>query len=125
MNANGGRGPLHCQPSPDWTVEDACVHGRRLLNEFKRPKAPVGRDAERQAKEYRDDLTPQFGHMQILIIGGQVDERMSAQYQERDVTFTSYNAVISRARRQLQWLLDELARSTPAQPTCGTAFQEG
>lgn len=47
--------------------------------------------------------------MDILIIGGEVDKNMSAQYGEPGVTFTSYNVVISRAQRQLQWLLDELA----------------
>ena len=81
----------------------------KLLIEFKRPKMPVGRDAERQAKEYRDDLTPQFGHMNILIIGGQVDENMSLHYQESSLKFSSYNAVISRARNFLQWLLDDLS----------------
>ena len=90
------------------------VHEHKLLIEFKRPSAPVGRVAERQAKEYRDDLTPQFGHMQVLIIGGEVDEKMSTQYQERDLTFTSYNNIISRARRQLQWLLTELIQPASA-----------
>jgi hypothetical protein len=93
------------------------VHDRKLLIEFKRPKIPVGREAERQAREYRDDLTPQFGHMQILIIGGQVDEKMSSQYEVPDVTFMSYNNVISRARRQLQWLLTELIQ--PASVSMG------
>jgi type I restriction enzyme, R subunit len=71
---------------------------RYLLIEFKRPDDAVGRDAEAQAKKYRDDLTPNFGHIAIIIIGGTVDATMSAQYTESDLQFLSYKAVISRAR---------------------------
>ncbi len=82
---------------------------RYLLIEFKRPNDAVGRDAEAQAKKYRDDLTPNFGHIAVIIIGGTVDATMSAQYTESDLQFLSYKAVISRARHALEWLLNELA----------------
>ncbi len=80
-----------------------------LLIEFKRPTDEVGRDAEAQAKKYRDDLTPDFGHIVILVIGGTVDSKMAAQYADSGVHFLSYKAVISRARHSLEWLLKELA----------------
>ena len=84
------------------------AHGRHLLIEFKRPKDDVGRDAEAQAKKYRDDLTPDFGAMTIIIIGGKVDPSMSSSYTESDVHFLNYKSLISRARHSLQWLLGEL-----------------
>ena len=85
------------------------AHGRHLLIEFKRPKDEVGREAESQAKKYRDDLTPDFGAMTIMIIGGNVDASMSSSYTESDVHFLNYKALISRARHSLEWLLCELA----------------
>ncbi len=83
-------------------------HEHKLLIEFKRPNATVGREAEGQAKTYRDELTPHFGHMRILVVGGTVDAAMSAEYQETDLKFTTYNALISSARSQLEWLLRDL-----------------
>jgi hypothetical protein len=80
-----------------------------LLIEFKRPDETVGRDAEAQAKKYRDDLTCDFGHIRVLIIGGSVDSTMSAQYAESELLFLSYKAVISRARVSLEWLIKELS----------------
>jgi hypothetical protein len=84
------------------------AHDRCLLIEFKRPDESVGRDAEAQAKKYRDDLTPTFGPISILIIGGNVDVTMSAHYKEAELQFLSYKAIISRSRISLQWLLNEL-----------------
>lgn len=84
------------------------AHGRHLLIEFKRPRDEVGRDAEAQAKKYRDDLTPAFGAMTVMIIGGEVDVSMSSNYTESDVQFFNYKALISRARHSLNWLLNEL-----------------
>jgi hypothetical protein len=85
---------------------------RHLLIEFKRPSENVGRDAESQAKKYRDDLTRKFGHITVIVIGGDIDATMSPHYPEADLQFQTYNALISRARNALQWLLNELA--TPA-----------
>ena len=86
------------------------ILARHLLIEFKRPATTIGREAEAQAKEYRDDLTPNVGPMDIVVIGGKVDPAMSAHYEQGDVQFLSYDAVISKARSELQWLLDELAK---------------
>jgi hypothetical protein len=85
---------------------------RHLLIEFKRPTDQVGRDAEAQAKKYRDDLTPNFGHIRVFVVGGEVDPTMSAQYVDADLQFLSYDVMISRARNGLGWLLKEL--TTPS-----------
>ena len=63
----------------------------------------------RRRKKYRDDLTPNFGHIAILIVGGSVDAAMSAQYKEADLQFLSYKSIISKARVSLDWLIKELA----------------
>lgn len=93
---------------PDlFLAQDA--QNRYLLIEFKRPDDEVGRDAEAQAKKYRDDLTPSFGHISVVVIGGAVDASMSAHYQEADLQFLSYKSVISKARVSLEWLVKELS----------------
>ncbi len=98
---------LRARQRPDlFLAHDAW--SRHLLIEFKRPSDQVGRDAEAQAKKYRDDLTPDFGHIQVLIVGGEVDRTMSVQYTESDLQFLTYNAIISRARNTFEWLLKEL-----------------
>lgn len=84
------------------------VSGPKLLIEFKRPSASVGRDAETQAKKYRDDLTPSHGAMNVLVLGGSVDPGMSAHYETSDVQFRGYLSVIAEARTHLEWLLKEL-----------------
>lgn len=85
------------------------VANQKLLIEFKRPSNSVGRDAEAQAKKYRDDLTPTHGAMSILILGGKVDASMSGMYSSADIQFRGYMAVIGDARSQLEWLLKELS----------------
>jgi hypothetical protein len=85
------------------------VAQQKLLIEFKRPSDTVGRDAEAQAKKYRDDLTPTHGSMNILILGGKVDGSMSSLYPSADTQFRGYMAIISEARTQLEWLLNRLS----------------
>jgi hypothetical protein len=79
-----------------------------LLIEFKKPLETVGRQEGAQAQEYRDELAPSFGHMEVIVIGGRVDSTMQQQYQDPCLRFLSYDAVISNARTQLQWLIQEL-----------------
>lgn len=81
---------------------------QHVLIEFKRPSHTVDRDAEAQAKKYRDDLTPSFGHIKVIVVGGKVDPTMSKHYAESDLHFLTYNALVSRARNGLEWLLKEL-----------------
>ncbi len=84
---------------------------RHVLIEFKRPSHTIDRDAEAQAKKYRDDLTPSFGHIEVIVVGGKVDPTMSSHYPESDLQFLTYNALVSRARNALEWLLEELSMS--------------
>jgi hypothetical protein len=84
------------------------LHRRHLLIEFKRPSHTITRDDENQAEKYRDDLTPDFGAMDIMVIGGKVDHRISAHYESKSIELLAYSNVISQARAQLQWLIDEL-----------------
>ena len=87
-----------------------------LLIEFKKPSQSVGRDAEAQAKKYRDDLSPIFGRpIEIVIVGGKVDSKMFPFYQDNELKFLGYNAVIGDARRSLQWLLKELTTESNLQ----------
>jgi hypothetical protein len=81
-----------------------------LLIEFKKPSLTIGRDAEKQALEYRDDLNSVIHnqHIQIMVIGGEVDPKISSHNEREDVQLLSYTDVISNARTQLDWLLKEL-----------------
>jgi Histidine kinase-, DNA gyrase B-, and HSP90-like ATPase len=83
---------------------------QHLLIEFKRPSETIGRDAESQALKYRDDLNSVIHNkkIKIFVIGGQVDKNISSHNEREDVTFLSYTDIISNARTQLNWLLEEL-----------------
>jgi len=87
----------------------ANVENRHLLIEFKRPSITVGRGAETQAVTYADTLTGQLGiNMDILIVGGKVDDRLQSDYSGKRTKFLAYRAVIANARTQLEWLLSQL-----------------
>lgn len=87
----------------------ANVENRHLLVEFKRPELTVGRAAESQAIMYADTLTGQLGiGLDILIVGGQVDPKLQAEYSGKRTKFLAYRAVIATARTQLEWLLRQL-----------------
>jgi hypothetical protein len=83
------------------------VVGHHLLIEFKRPSHILKRDDENQAEKYRDDLTPRFGKIHILVVGGKVDIGMGGRHAP-DVKMVSYVNVVSSARTQLSFLVDEL-----------------
>jgi hypothetical protein len=83
---------------------------RYLLVEFKRPSHMLVRDDENQAEKYRDDLTPKFADMDILVVGGTVDAGMASRHAP-NVKMVSYADVLSSARTQLAWLVAELRRA--------------
>lgn len=91
----------------------ADIHRNHLLIEFKRPSETVGRPAESQALQYRDDLNSVIHgkKIQIMIIGGLVDPNISSHNERDDVSLLSYTDIISNARNQLEWLLRELKAS--------------
>ncbi len=80
------------------------------LIEFKRPSITVGRDAESQALKYRDDLSVYIhnGKIEIMVIGGKVNSTISSYNERPDVKLLSYMEIISNARTELNWLLEEL-----------------
>jgi hypothetical protein len=81
---------------------------RYLLVEFKRPSHAITRDDVNQAEKYRDDLTGTFGRMSIQVIGKERSSQMPAHYDQADIQIRSYADVVSTARRQLEWLLEQL-----------------
>lgn len=81
-----------------------------LLIEFKRPTHTLKRNDENQAEQYRDDLTPRFGDMDILVVGRKVDEGMGGRHAP-NIKIVSYVDVLSTARSQLSFLVDELRRA--------------
>ncbi len=81
-----------------------------LLIEFKRPSHPLDRQDEAQVIEYRDELL-QFvgaGKINIVLMGGRRAQKVSLQYEAPGVVVLTYVDVISRARTELQWLLQQL-----------------
>lgn len=83
-----------------------------LLIEFKRPSISVGRDEENQALKYRDDLYSVIHNkfINIMVIGGKVDSQISSHNERINVKLLSYIEIISNARTQLNWLLEELKK---------------
>ena len=85
--------------------------GRCLLIEFKRPSHVIDRDDVNQAERYRDDLTPIYGKIDILIVGGTASLEL-CQYPHDGVEVRTYRDLISRARIQLDWLVEQLRSAT-------------
>ncbi len=86
------------------------LRGGYLLLEFKRPSKDIDRQDQRQAQEYRDDLEPRFGQIEILLLGKGRDATASAQNDPPRLQVFSYESLISAARTQLDWLLTELKK---------------
>ncbi len=84
------------------------LRGGYLLVEFKRPSKVIDRQDQRQAQEYRDDLEPKFGQIEILLLGRGRDVTATIQNDPPRLQVFSYEALISSARTQLDWLLAEL-----------------
>jgi len=87
--------------------------GGFLLIEFKRPSKAIDRQDQRQAQEYRDDLEPKFGQIEILLLGKERDVSATAKNDPPGLQVFGYEALISTARTQLDWLLAELRNSEP------------
>ena len=70
----------------------------------------ISRKHELQAIEYRDELSRRPGHgsMSIMLPGKGRAPASNPQYSQPDLRVFSYDAVISAARGQLEWLLKEL-----------------
>lgn len=83
--------------------------GEYLLIEFKRPSDDITRDNQRQAAEYRDDLEPRFGSIEILLLGKARDGATQPHNDLPRLKVFGYEALVSAARTQLDWLLRQLA----------------
>lgn len=83
--------------------------GEYLLIEFKRPSDEITRDNQRQAAEYRDDLEPRFGSIEILLLGKARDATTQPHNDLPRLKVFGYEALVSAARTQLDWLLRQLA----------------
>jgi hypothetical protein len=84
------------------------LRGGHLLIEFKRPSKEIDRQDQRQAQEYRDDLEPKFGQIEILLLGKGRDVTAAIQNDPPRLQVFSYEALISAARTQLGWLFTGL-----------------
>jgi hypothetical protein len=84
------------------------VTGRHVLIEFKRPSMDITREHEAQAIQYRDDLRTRFESIEILVIGRGRATGADPGFSDKRLTVTSYAAVVSRARNELSWLLEQL-----------------
>lgn len=82
--------------------------GSYLLIEFKRPSKPITREDQNQAAQYRDDLEPKFGEIEILLLGKCRDSKALIQNDPPRMKVYGYEHLISLARVQLDWLLKEL-----------------
>ena len=89
------------------------LRGGHLLIEFKRPSKEIDRQDQRQAQEYRDDLEPKFGQIEILLLGKGRNISAAVQNDPPRLQVFSYEALISAARTQLDWLLTEFRSSCP------------
>jgi len=83
------------------------VDGHHLLIEFKRPSHTIRREDQAQAESYRDELTPTFGKIDVVLVGKDVDNALLL-HQTPGVRFLSYTGAISKARTELNWLLKNL-----------------
>ncbi|MBV6498940.1 MAG: DNA mismatch repair protein MutL [Prosthecobacter sp.] len=89
------------------------LRGGFLLIEFKRPSKAIDRQDQQQAQEYRDDLEPKFGQIEILLLGKERDVTATAKNDPPGLQVYGYEALISTARTQLDWLLAELKSDEP------------
>jgi len=80
-----------------------------MLVEFKRPSETITREHELQAIEYRDDLATKFSPIDVVLIGKARAQTVAREYETAGVRVLSYAHVVSTARRELDWLLRQLA----------------
>lgn len=97
---------------PDLLLVSGLGAKRYRLLEFKRPAHQLTRDDQNQAEKYRDDLSATFQPIEITLLGGSFDPRLT-QNQPQGITFASYADTINKARQQLKWLLDGLVKDGP------------
>ncbi|GBF44519.1 GHKL domain protein [Leptospira ellinghausenii] len=85
----------------------------RLLIEFKRPSHTLTRYDEAQAQRYRDELSTMFPNDRIIVklIGGDTGGKIKQQNNANDLAYHSFTEIISNARANYDWLINELTQS--------------
>lgn len=86
------------------------LNGERLLIEFKRPNHSLRFEDYQQATAYRNDFHQNgIDHqINVILIGGKLGRDLSAQsLREPNVNIIVFDDLISAARRQYQWLLED------------------
>jgi hypothetical protein len=91
--------------------------GRFLLIEFKRPSHRLTYEDYQQATRYRNELSRHTGKpIDVLLLGGRFGTDLPPrENRERSVEILMFNDVISSARRQFEWLLEELQTEREAE----------
>jgi hypothetical protein len=84
-----------------------------VLIEFKRPGYTIDRLDVSQAEQYRDDLITRLQPMHVWVVGKDYKAQLLLNM-PANVTLASYAHLISRARQELSWLLEELTQSATA-----------
>lgn len=85
------------------------IRNRHLLIEFKRPDHDITRTDEKQAEEYRDELATYTQRtIDILLLGKGRAPSVSDRYGKDKLEVLSYRDVLSTARSELKWLLNQL-----------------
>lgn len=71
------------------------------------------RNDEAQAQRYRDELSTMFPNDRIIIklIGGDTGGKINQQNNATDLTYHSITEIISNARANYEWLINELTQS--------------
>jgi len=84
----------------------------RLLIEFKRPSHTLTRYDEAQVQLYRDELSTMFPNDRIIVklIGGDTGGKINQQNNATDLTYHSFTEIISNARANYEWLINELTQ---------------
>jgi len=92
----------------EWSKDFSAVTSAAPM-ENNPPRPPEAPPARPQTGNYADTLTGQLGiGLDILIVGGQVDPKLQAEYSGKRTKFLAYRAVIATARTQLEWLIKQL-----------------
>lgn len=84
------------------------LRGGFLLIEFKRPSKTIDRQDRQRGQEYRDDLEPNFGQMEIRLLGKECDVIATKKNDPLGLHVFGYESLIIAARTQLDWLLSDL-----------------
>lgn len=102
----------HGSDRPDLLLVSG-VTGKHVLIEFKRPDLDITREHEGQAAGYRDELVTRFtGGMDVVLIGRGWAPLSDRTYVPSGLAVMPYSTVVSRARSELSWLLDQLTTET-------------